>query len=301
MKENKINIVIYPFVDYELYRYFSHLKDIKVFFHVHNVPSKLFRKSVSIIPKCLKGTWIDKITGNIRKCVRFNASFKRLNRNGMKIIILSESFRTDLLNIYKFKSENVIALPNPLVIDNKYSLRSTEKEKIILYVGRINSSQKRFQSLLNIWKILQDKLVQYKLEIVGGGTEQVFFEKMAHSMCLKRITFHGFTNPTEYYKRAPILCMTSNYEGFPMVLVEAMSLGMPSVAFDCPEGPAQLLAEGGGILVEKENISKLSEAMVYMIEHPDFRQKCSKHREFIKEHLSPKVIYEKWRYVFESK
>lgn len=97
---------------------------------MHNVPSKLFRKSVSIIPKCLKGTWIDKITGNIRKCVRFNASFKRLNRNGMKIIILSESFRTDLLNIYKFKSENVIALPNPLVIDNKYSLRSTEKEKL---------------------------------------------------------------------------------------------------------------------------------------------------------------------------
>lgn len=85
---------------------------------------------------------------------------------------------------------------------------------------------------MNIWKILQDKLVQYKLEIVGGGTEQVFFEKMAHSMCLKRITFHGFTNPTEYYKRAPILCMTSNYEGFPMVLVEAMQYGCVPFAFD---------------------------------------------------------------------
>ena len=250
MKENRINIVIYPFVDYELYRYFSHLKDIKVFFRVHNVPSKLFRKSVSVIPKCLKGTWIDKITGNIRKCVRFNASFKRLNRNGMKIIILSESFRTDLLNIYKFQSENVIALPNPLVIDNKYSLRLTEKEKIILYVGRINSSQKRFQSLLNIWKILQDKLVQYRLEIVGGGTEQAFFEKMAHSMCLKRITFHGFTNPTEYYKRAPILCMTSNYEGFPMVLVEAMQYGCVPFAFDSFPSLYDIINDGiNGVIV----------------------------------------------------
>lgn len=86
-----------------------------------------------------------------------------------------------------------------------------------------------------------------------------------------------------------------------MVLVEAMSLGMPSVAFDCPEGPAQLLADGGGILVEKENVQKLTEAMIYMIEHPEFRQECTKHREFIKEHLSPEVIYKKWRNVFESK
>ena len=118
----------------------------------------------------------------------------------------------------------------------------------------------------------------------------------------RNIFLKGYTdNINGEFAKSAFFVLSSRYEGFPMVLVEAMSLGMPSVAFDCPEGPAQLLAEGGGILVEKENISKLSEAMVYMIEHPDFRQKCSKHREFIKEHLSPKVIYEKWRYVFEFK
>lgn len=232
MRKNRIDTVIYPFVDYELYSYFSRLKNIKVFFHVHNVPSKLFRKSISAIPNFLKGTWIDKISSNIRKCVRFNSSFKRLNRNGMKVIVLSEGYKTELLNIYKFKSENVIALPNPFVIDNKFSLNLMEKEKMILYVGRINSSQKRFQSLLNIWKLLQDKLPQYRLEVVGGGTEQTFYEKMARKMCLKRITFHGFTNPIEYYKKATVLCMTSNYEGFSMVLVEAMQYGCVPFVFD---------------------------------------------------------------------
>ena len=73
---------------------------------------------------------------------------------------------------------------------------------------------------------------------------------MAHSMCLKRITFHGFTNPTEYYKSAPILCMTSNYEGFPMVLVEAMQYGSVPYAFDSFPSLYDIINDGiNGVIV----------------------------------------------------
>ena len=68
--------------------------------------------------------------------------------------------------------------------------------------------------------------------IVGGGPEKELYENLAHEMRLKRITFHDFQNPTEYYKKAVCSCMTSNYEGFSMVLIEAMQYGCVPFVFN---------------------------------------------------------------------
>ena len=215
-----------------------------------------------------------------------------------KIIVLTDKDQTKFC---KHLSQNkVVTIPNMAIAKEDFKLDLTSKT--IIAVGRLHP-QKGFDILISAAKDVFDKYPDWHLNIFGEGKLKDALQSQIQTLGLQRNIFlKGYTdNINGEFAKSAFFVLSSRYEGFPMVLVEAMSLGMPSVAFDCPEGPAQLLAEGGGILVEKENISKLSEAMVYMIEHPDFRQKCSKHREFIKEHLSPKVIYEKWRYVFEFK
>ena len=97
----------------------------------------------------------------------------------MKIVLLSDFFRDDLKSFYDFNPRCICALPNPFCIDEEYQLDYQKKEKMILYVGRINTRQKRFQSLLNIWKRLQNELPDYRLEIVGGGPEKELYENLA--------------------------------------------------------------------------------------------------------------------------
>lgn len=232
MMEMAVDIVICPFPSYQLFNYCSRLIDKKVFFHVHNVPSKLMYPSSAKLPNILKESFVDRCLKRIRFDLRYLASFRRIELNKMKIVLLSDFFRDDLKSFYDFNPKCICALPNPFCIDEEYQLDYKKKEKMILYVGRINTRQKRFQSLLNIWKRLQNELLDYRLEIVGGGPEKELYENLAHEMRLKRITFHDFQNPTEYYKKAVCSCMTSNYEGFSMVLIEAMQYGCVPFVFN---------------------------------------------------------------------
>lgn len=213
-----------------------------------------------------------------------------------KIIVLTDK---DRMRFCKHLSQNkVVTIPNMAVANEDFKLDLNSK--IIIAVGRLHN-QKGFDMLITASKEVFDKYPDWTLNIFGEGELKETLQSQIQTLGLqKNIFLKGYTNNinAEFAKSA-FFVLSSRYEGFPMVLVEAMSLGMPSVAFDCPEGPAQLLADGGGILVEKENVPKLTEAMIYMIEHPEFRQECTKHREFIKEHLSPEVIYKKWRSIFE--
>lgn len=215
-----------------------------------------------------------------------------------KVIVLTDK---DRMRFCRHLPQNkVVTIPNMAVANEDFRLDLDSKT--IIAVGRLHN-QKGFDMLLSASKEVLDKYPDWTLNIFGEGELKEALQSQIQTLRLqKNIFLKGYTNNinAEFAKSA-FFVLSSRYEGFPMVLVEAMSLGMPSVAFDCPEGPAQLLADGGGILVEKENVQKLTEAMIYMIEHPEFRQECTKHREFIKEHLSPEVIYKKWRNVFESK
>lgn len=150
----------------------------------------------------------------------------------MKVILLSERFRMDINSFCSLGDDNLKAIPNPIIFDENFDLKANHKDKTILYVGRVTTRQKRFLSLLNIWKKLQYLLPEYNLEIVGGGPEKDYYVDKAKEMNLSRITFHGFQYPEQYYKKAQALCMVSNYEGFGMVLVEAMQYGCVPFAFD---------------------------------------------------------------------
>ena len=173
--------------------------------------------------------------------------------------------------------------------------------KIIISAGRL-APQKGYDFLIKAMKDVVKKHSDWKLNIWGEGDLRNDLQKRIDDAGLQdNISLCGYTNDiNKEFAKSAFYVLSSRFEGLPLVLIEALSVGLPSVAFDCPSGPAELLAEGGGILVEKENINKLAEAINYMIEHPEYREECSKHKEFIRKNLSPDVIFSKWQNLFDE-
>ena len=220
----------------------------------------------------------------------------------MKVVLLSEGFRQDLNSFYHFKPENVVAIPNPFPIKTSIEAHSYQKEKAILYVGRINQRHKRFQSVLNIWQKLQDRLPGYCLNIVGGGQEKEAFEKKARDMKLKRITFYGFQNPDEFYKKSLVSCMTSNFEGFGMVLVEAMQYGCVPFAFDSFAALHDIIDDGkNGFIIPPFDEDKYAETVERFVHLPPEQQTTMQDNCIKKaQTFSVDKIYERWNEIIRN-
>lgn len=189
------------------------------------------------------------------------------------------------------------AIANMVVV--KDGVEPDIDSKDIICMGRL-TPQKGFDILIDAMVIVAKKHPDWKVNIFGEGEDKDLLKKQIIKNGLqKHVILRGYsTNINAEFSKSAFFVLSSRYEGFPLALIEALGQGMPSVAFDCPEGPAQLLETGGGILVERENVTKLADAICYMIEHQEFRAECVEHRDYIRQHLSPEKIYETWVALF---
>lgn len=205
------------------------------------------------------------------------------------------------------QKNRVVTIPNMVVCHDDIQVDLASKSMIA--VGRL-APQKGFDMLMHAMKIVAQKHDDWILNIFGEGEDQEKLENLIEELDLQSHVFlKGYTqNLVKKFSESAFFILSSRYEGFPLVLVEALGLGMPCVAFDCPEGPSVLLEKGGGVLVPfdrncrddasagfKKNVEKLSESILYMIEHQDFRKKCVNHRDVIRQELNPEEIYKKWK------
>lgn len=155
--------------------------------------------------------------------------YTRLIDNSDVFILLSESFKSELkLLTNRLNLNNVIVIPNPTQI-TKYTYK---KEKEILYVGRINTTQKRVDLLLEIWNRICHDFPDWRLTIVGDGDELDTLMKQAKQLQIINIYFTGRQDPIPYYERASIFCLTSSFEGLPMTLIESLNYGVIPVVFN---------------------------------------------------------------------
>ncbi len=141
-----------------------------------------------------------------------------------------------------------------------------EKENLIIFSGRLTRSDKRVDRLIRIWSHIEDKLPNWELKIVGDGPERENLEKLANSNHLKRLSFEGMVDDTrKYYKKASIVCLVSQTEGWPLSLTEAQAHGCIPIAFGCSSGVKDILSPNGinGFIVtafdEKEYAKTLLE------------------------------------------
>lgn len=129
--------------------------------------------------------------------------------------------------------DHLMVQTNPVTLDSSdfvYSFPNKQKE--IIYLGRIDYNQKRVYRVVDTWAKLEAKFPDWKLTIVGDGVERANIEKQVADYGLKHVTFEGFQQPKPYYERASILLLTSEYEGFPLVLAECMSFGVIPAVYD---------------------------------------------------------------------
>lgn len=118
-------------------------------------------------------------------------------------------------------------MTNPVTIDKgNFEYHFDEKEKEFIYVGRLDFVQKRVYRVIDTWGYLEDQHQDWRLTIVGDGADRENLENHVRALGLRRVSFEGFKNPIDYYKRASILMLTSDFEGFPLVLAECMSFGV---------------------------------------------------------------------------
>lgn len=122
----------------------------------------------------------------------------------------------------------------------------------VIAIGRL-TYQKGFDRLIDAWTIVNRRHPDWKLDIFGEGIRREALNKQIRNNGLeKSVTIHPFTkNIAQEYLNSSIFALSSNYEGFVLVLLEAMGCGLPCVAFDCPNGPAETIRNGeDGFLVE---------------------------------------------------
>lgn len=172
--------------------------------------------------------------------------------------------------------KDAIVIPNPITITIP-QISTCENNKIIS-VGRL-SEQKGFDMLINAWKIVSKKYPDWELNIYGEGELKGCLEKQIKDNVLgNSLHLCGPTkNVVEKYAESSIYVMSSRFEGFGLVLVEAMSCGIPCISFDCPYGPSDIIRHNeDGLLVENGNIQKLADAIIYLIKNSFTRKQMGK-------------------------
>ena len=185
---------------------------------------------------------------NCKKEIKF-----QLN-NTDKLVVLSDEFINVIRKKIKLTSTKLVAINNPIELYN--SNFPENKKKQIIYVGRLEWSQKRLDKLLHIWSCLYEKYIDWEMIILGDGPDRAKTETLAKDLNLKNITFKGFVNPEPYYKQASILCLTSDYEGFGLVMPEAMQYGVVPIAFNNWPSLKDIIDDGRtGVIVKTDQIS----------------------------------------------
>lgn len=169
----------------------------------------------------------------------------------------------------------LFTLQNPIAPTDE-GTQPTKREKRIIYVGRLSYCDKRVDRLLMVWNKLYEKFEDWELVIIGEGPEKIVLKNIINEYQLPRIQFINFTShPEKYYKESEILCLTSDFEGCPMVLLEAQQHGCATIAFDCSYGVRDILSPNwtNGVYVPNGDIDAYAQALAELMTNEDLRRK----------------------------
>lgn len=225
-----------------------------------------------------------RIIQRIWRNYRFRKSITNLKRYD-KMVVLTETDR----NIWKKYLDNVVAINNPNVIETTKS--STLENAIAVSLGRL-TKEKGFDRLIEIWDLLSKNGQKWELHVYGRGPEYDNLNAQIANRNLrdKIKIFEPVKDVNTVYENASLYLMTSRFEGFGLVLIEAMSFGLPVVSYNLV-GPSELINNGyNGFLIENGNKKDFSEKTNLLIESEAKRKELGANSlEFVKK-FSPDII-----------
>lgn len=235
------------------------------------------------------GSYFYRIVSSLRKCYQSGA-YKYYYR----IVDLTER---DVVN--RGSLPNMIVIPNFITI-NAPSVKSQSDSKRVISVGRLHP-QKGFDFLFAAWALVSRKYPDWHLDIYGGVDEEKgkeYYQQLIDSNGVGSFVSLNapVQNIVDKYVESAFYVMSSRYEGFPLVLPEAMACGLPCISYDCDCGPREIITHGeDGLLVDKVgDVEGLAGAMIYMIEHPEERVKMGQNAVRNVQRFSIVNIMKKW-------
>ncbi|WP_158214665.1 glycosyltransferase family 4 protein [Prevotella sp. P5-50] len=177
-----------------------------------------------------------------------------------------------------------------------------DRPKRIIAVGRLHE-QKGFDLLIQSWQLIAARHPDWQLVVYGhGGDLQKLQQQLEKAGLTSSMTFAGTTdNIYKEYQNSAFYVMSSRYEGWGLVLVEAMSCGLPCVSFDCPYGPSDIIRDGeDGFLVENGNIQQLAEKMELLINNKELRERLGVRARLNAARFTSDNIMPQWTKLFET-
>jgi glycosyltransferase involved in cell wall biosynthesis len=195
---------------------------------------------------------------------------------------------------------------NAIQIPNINPLFNPEKSKLIsnkvVSLGRLDA-QKGYDMLIDAWRLIALKCPTWILEIYGQGEwYQKLKAKINNYNLQDKIILKGIvSNVEKVYCESSIFVLSSRYEGFGMVLIEAMSCGVPVVSFECEHGPREIITDGhDGFLVEPNNIGQLADKICFLIENENSRINMGSNAIESVKRFSKGPIMQKWIELFNQ-
>lgn len=249
----------------------------------YNIPGDPYHFKEMLRPYFSGDTLIEKIRSTIQQ-LRKPLLERRVIRNKRQLLItlctysdavvlLSDRYKSDFLKMTGgIGADKLHVISNP----NTYSTvnLSCEKQKLILYVGRLSYSQKRVDLLIRIWKQIEKEVPGWELVILGDGPEKK--RLIAQAKGLARIKFAGHQDPTSYYEKAQIVCLTSTHEGFGMVLTEGMQHGAVPIAFDSYQAVSDIIDhEKNGLLIKAFDLTDYASRLKELIQNDSKRSELA--------------------------
>lgn len=234
---------------------------LSIYKKIFNFKMKLISRSISTISKELEGK-------SLYKRIILKKSIYFAYKNSDHIISQSNGMKRDLIKFLNISEEKIITIYNPVAKEIEKSSDSNSqkiKERNILFIGRLEE-EKGLKYLLRIFSKLKndDDFKKYKLTLVGEGSLKEELKKHCQKLNISNdVIFEGFREDViSFYKKSEVVVLTSLYEGFPNVLIESITLGTPVVAFDCENGPNEIIKNGkNGYLVEFLNVDMFVEKL----------------------------------------
>jgi len=289
----------------------KHKQRLTRFLHIlqADIVISMFCNDVSFMTKIRDGSF---------KILEIHFSkFKRLQYDRKGIWKLADWWRSKMDEIAVRRFDKFVALthedkcywgdlPNIEVIENAKNEwgdhTAALENKQVIAVGRYDY-QKGFDRLIEAWRSVYERFPDWKLKIIGDGESRNELDILVEKHDLNDVIElkMSVSDILQEYLDASFLVMSSRYEGMPMVLLEAMSVGLPMVAFACKCGPRDLILDGeNGFLVPEGDVPLLAERIMQLIEEQDLRNRMGQAAKIKSERYAEPVIMEKWMKLFDN-
>lgn len=211
-----------------------------------------------------------------------------------KLVVLTDKDREAWVELH-----NVVTIPDPLSLNPSCTSKMTERR--VVAIARY-SHEKGIDLLLKAWTKVEQQVSDWRLDVFGEG-ERTPYEKMIDALHIdrSRCQLNGRTNDVEKeYCNSSIFVLSSRFEGFGMVVTEAMACGLPVVSFDCPWGPRSIITDGeDGLLIENGNVEALVNGMVRLMNDDILRKSMATAGKDNVKRFSMEQIAMRWKTLFE--